>query len=142
VCTTAGLNHDIEAQASLLTKYGGITFADGEGDAATYYQSHSRRMHFAREYKNNRYMLFACKEGYDYGPNEDDPETGNENMYEVFELDDDLHGMIYEFFCKNPVPGFRCIAPNGALDEDGNWNQWQPEEKPKKKRKKGRAKRG
>jgi len=137
-------NHDIEAQASLLAKYGGITFADGEGDKITYYQSHSRRMHFNKEYRNNRYMLFACKEGYVHGPGEDEPATGNDSQYDVFDLDDDLHGLIFEYYRKNPVAGFRCVAPEGALDEDGAWNLWAPEppEPKKKKRKKGKPKRG
>jgi hypothetical protein len=105
---------DAEKEARLLQKYGALQFMDGE----TKFTIHAKKMSWTKERGNKRYCAMGCKPLYE--------ETGeNNDEYETFDIDNDLHGLIYEYYSKNPDPKLRVLIPDGA-GEDGVWNKWIP----------------
>jgi hypothetical protein len=120
-------NHDLESQALLLRKYGGICLTEGQ-DVFTI---HSKKLNWRKKRGCSRYEVIACLDIYETEEENDTPEEVNlkANTYETFDIDDDLHGLIYEHYRKNPDPKVRCVPPEqeGAIDEHGEWNNWIPE---------------
>lgn len=105
-------NPDIEHQARLLTKYAGLVFED-DG----MYTVHNTLMYFQKRRGNSSWHVYGCTP--DYNPNELHPDD-----YDYFEINDDFHGVVFEHYRKNPDAKVRCVVPDGALADDGSWNNW------------------
>jgi hypothetical protein len=134
------LVNDLEHQAKFLCKYGGICFANGDES----YVIHSGKMYFQKQRGQSRYCVLACKDIYETEDENDTPEEAKEKAmtYDIFDIDDDLHGLIYEFYRANPDPKICCIAGQSSnLEEDGEWNNWVPEAPKPTKKKSARPKR-
>jgi hypothetical protein len=132
-CYTEDWEHEIlrdpdnVCEQKFLTKYGGLVFQDGE----TLYTGHRTQMFFTRQRGNARWMVFGCKPSYN-------PEEEDKDDYKCFEIDDDFHGIVFEYYRVNPDPLVKIITPPEALDENGWWNLWLPDEEesaPRKRRK-------
>ena len=108
---------DLVNQAKFLTKYGGLVFQDGD----TLFTGNPNKMHFSRERGNYRWMVFGCKEAYN-------PDIELKADYKVFDIDDDFHGIVFEYYRLNPNPLMRIMAPPNGLAGDGSWDLWIPEE--------------
>jgi len=127
--------NDLEAQARFLRKYGGLSFVDGD-DA---YTIHDRRMYFQKKRGNNRWCVMALTDMYESETEDMSPEEKKELVYtyENFDINDDLFGLLWNHYKKNPDPRFRLVPPpdDGSIAEDGTWNNWIPEADPKTKSK-------
>jgi hypothetical protein len=107
-------------ELKFLSKYGGLVFQDGD----TMYTGNREKLLFCKSGGNKRWMIIGCQE-------EDDPETDR-----AFEIDDDFHGIVFEYYRLNPDPLVRIVAPPEALDADGAWGNWVPEREPTPKKRK------
>jgi hypothetical protein len=127
--------NDLEAQARFLRKYGGLSFTDGD----EVYRIHDRRMYFQKKRGNNRWCIMALTDMYETETEDMTPEERkwNTNTYELFDIDDDLFGLIWDHYKNNPDPQFRLVPPtgDGVIAENGTWNNWVPDAQPKKKSK-------
>ena len=106
---------DIEKEARLLKKYGGLQF-DEEGVIFTI---STKKMSFIKKRGNHRYCALGCKPDYN-------SESEYEEAYENMEINDDLHGLIYDYYKEHPDPAIRIITHEGSVDEHGNWINWLP----------------
>jgi hypothetical protein len=100
-------------------------------------------MYFQKQHGQSRYCVLACKDFYETEDENDTPEEAKEKAktYDIFDIDDDLHGLIFEFYRANPDPKIHCIAGSSSkLDEDGEWDNWVPEPPKPTKKKSGRPK--
>ena len=106
---------DIEKEAKLLKKYGGLQFQDGD----TVFTISNKKMSFVKKRGNQRYCVLACKQDYN-------TDSEYEEDYKNMEIDDDLHGLIYLYYKEHPDPGIRVITREGTIDKDGVWINWAP----------------
>jgi hypothetical protein len=121
-------NPDIEAQAKFLNKYGGLVFHDGD----TVYTIHPAKMQFCRRRGNMRWMVFAVKESYD------EIEEFEED-FDCFDINNDLHGLVFSTNKKHPNPKLKVLVEDDCLDIHGEWDAWVDEvAAPKRKRQRRR----
>jgi hypothetical protein len=126
-CWTEDWEHEIlrdgdnVCEQRFLGKYGGLVFQDGD----TLFTGHREKMYFSKHRGNSRWMVFGCKDSYN-----PDNEFADDIM--CFEIDDDFHGIVFEYYRVNPDPLVKIIPPPDALDENGEWNLWIPDEKESK----------
>jgi hypothetical protein len=108
-----------EKEARLLRKYGGLEFCDGED----HFTINKRKMSYCKTRKDRGYHALGMRDSFD--GNEED-----QDKYENYIINDDLYGLIYEFYNENPDPKIRVITRDGDVDEEGRWSNWVPS-KPK-----------
>jgi hypothetical protein len=118
---------DNVCEQKFLSKYGGLVFKDGDD----IFTGNREKMFFSKSRGNSRWMVFGCKDSYD-------PAKEYQEDMRCFEINDDFHGIVFEFYRVNPNPLVKIIPPPDALDENGEWNLWIPEANesaPRRKRK-------
>ena len=99
-------------------------------------------MHFEVKLGDNQYMVIGCRDGY-MTEDEDESQSYQSkrvDTYEIFPITGDFHGLVYEYYREHPDPNVLCVAPSGAIDDNGVWIGWEPEEPAKKKPRKARRK--
>ena len=126
--------------ARLLSKYGGLRFGDGDKVKDPDYCEltiHDSKLYHHKRRGHSMYMLIGCHDGYESDGIEHKTEEADDTRF--FEIDDDFHGLVYEWYRKNPDPKVRVVAPPDALSEDGEWNNWIPEPTSKGQRKSSKS---
>ena len=104
---------DVENEHKLLQKYGGIKFKDGE----EHFTINKIRMQYVSKKEFRGYNVLACRDSYD-------PTTHREEDYELFPINRDLHGLIYEYHQEKLYvydEDIDIIAQTGDIYEDGDW---------------------
>jgi hypothetical protein len=121
--------------AKLLAKYGGLRFGDGDKhdlDNYCLYTIHDSKLYHYKGRGNRQYWLIGCHDGYETDGEEDKTHCPDAQW---FEISDDFHGAVYEYYRANPDPKVRIVAPPDALAENGDWNNWIPDPLPKSRKK-------
>jgi hypothetical protein len=111
-------NKDRVKEEKLLKKYGGLHFVDGR-ETFTINKSKLYVSKIAKDDK--RYVVHAMKSSYD-------PEDVCDCEYENFHINEDLHGLLYQYYYHNPDPKIRILTPPDSTDGNGKWLTWLPDQ--------------
>jgi hypothetical protein len=107
---------DIVNEAKLIKKYGGLSFEDGG-----IYTIDKTKCNWQKKKGSRRYNLLCCKP--DYNPNDPD-----EDDYDNFLINDDLHGLIFTYYTKNPDPKIRLeYRAEHVNPRKKEWINWVPD---------------
>ena len=80
----------------MVRKYGRLKWLDPDTEYSRR-TSHPGLMYFEKKRGNNRYHIFAVKDGYDYAR---EPDKQKE-LWDVWELTDDFYEQVCEFYAND-----------------------------------------
>ena len=100
-------------EARLVRKYGGIQWLDPDNDYARR-TAHPEMMGFFKKRGDNHYCVMACNDDFDFKK----PPHEQENMYELWETNDDFFECVTEFYEKSPQLNVKCYAKGGEAYSD------------------------
>jgi len=110
---------DIESIAKLQRKYGGVFFEEGEN----IFMIHPKFLHWLKEHGKSRYQVIGMALNKEFDPDEKVKPTPEQ----LFDIDSDLHGLIYEYYHKRKRDPFvEMLLRDEHITTDNKWNNWMP----------------
>jgi hypothetical protein len=110
------LDKDSTNKIRLGTKYGGLKFVEDN----VLYTIATDDGDYKTGRKERGWHIIGCKKTFD-------PHVADKSTYDVFQVGNDLHGLIYSYYQDFPDPNLKLETEDGAVKDDGTWN-WQDNE--------------
>jgi hypothetical protein len=108
-------NNNIPNMMKLLKKYGGMQF-DEEGK----HTIDKNKMNFTTKGGDKGFKALGCKPSYN-------PHAIDDDDFDNFVINSDLHGLIYTYYMENPDPKIKIITKPEHIDPTTKeWNNWVP----------------
>ena len=106
-----GPNGDPLHEARLLKKYGGLVWLDPDNEFSRR-TAHPEHMFFEKKRGNNRYHVFAIKDGYDMKL---DPQK-QRDLWDVWEMSTDFYESVCDYYSDNPK--VKCYTKEDDCDSE------------------------
>ena len=106
-----GPNGDPLHEARLLKKYGGLMWL-GQDNEFSRRTAHPEQMFFEKKRGNNRYHVFAIKDGYDMKL---DPQK-QRDLWDVWEMSTDFYESVCDYYSDNPK--VKCYTKEDDCDSE------------------------